>query len=129
MRAARIARELAEALAYAHEQKIVHRDVKPASIMLDKQGRVHLMDFGLASRQEEAARLINSFPVGISRISECLLDCAGGRVAESDDAAIHRHKLTPRGQIHQETRLVRRFVEPPGTAGRRTRSVSDGVRA
>ncbi len=58
-RAARIVRELAEALAYAHEQGIVHRDVKPANMMLDTHDRVHLMDFGLASRQDEEAKLTN----------------------------------------------------------------------
>jgi predicted Ser/Thr protein kinase len=58
-RAARIARELAEALAYAHEQGIVHRDVKPHNIMLDEQDHAHLMDFGLASRADEAAKLTN----------------------------------------------------------------------
>ena len=56
-RAARLARELAEALAYAHGEGIVHRDVKPQNVMIDKQGRLHLMDFGLAARQEEEARL------------------------------------------------------------------------
>lgn len=52
-------RELAEALAYAHEQRIVHRDVKPANCMVDQEGRLHLMDFGLAFRQEEQSRLTN----------------------------------------------------------------------
>jgi uncharacterized protein (TIGR03066 family) len=56
-RAVKLARELAEALAYAHEQGIVHRDVKPQNVMLDKHDRVHLMDFGLAARQEVEARL------------------------------------------------------------------------
>lgn len=40
--------ELADALQYAHEQGVVHRDVKPSNIILDPQGRAHLMDFGLA---------------------------------------------------------------------------------
>lgn len=52
-------RELAEALAYAHEQRIVHRDVKPANCMVDEEGHLHLMDFGLAFRQEEESRLTN----------------------------------------------------------------------
>jgi len=44
----------AEALAYAHRQGIVHRDVKSANIMLDAQGEPLLMDFGLAKMQESA---------------------------------------------------------------------------
>jgi len=56
-RAARLCRELAEALAYAHEQGIVHRDVKPDNIMVDKNDRIHLMDFGLAARQDDESKL------------------------------------------------------------------------
>ena len=47
-RAAEITTDLAEALHFAHAQGIVHRDVKPANVMLDKDGRPRLMDFGLA---------------------------------------------------------------------------------
>jgi WD40 repeat protein len=56
-RAAVIARDLAEALAQAHSQGIVHRDVKPANVMLDEQGRAYLMDFGLAQRFEQEEKL------------------------------------------------------------------------
>jgi DNA-binding beta-propeller fold protein YncE len=54
---AEIVRDLAEALAYAHEKGIVHRDVKPANIMLDAGGQAHLMDFGLAHRQDSTQKL------------------------------------------------------------------------
>ena len=46
--ATRILSEAAATLAYAHEQGVVHRDVKPANIMLDDAGRVLLTDFGIS---------------------------------------------------------------------------------
>lgn len=51
--AAQIVHDLADALAYAHEQHIVHRDVKSSNVILDGRGAVHLMDFGLACHQEQ----------------------------------------------------------------------------
>lgn len=38
----------ASALAYAHKRNMIHRDVKPANLMLDEDGRVVLTDFGIA---------------------------------------------------------------------------------
>lgn len=43
-----IVRPVAEALSYAHSRGMIHRDVKPANIMLDRDGRVVLTDFGIA---------------------------------------------------------------------------------
>jgi len=47
--AVRIVTECAEALKAAHEENIVHRDIKPGNIMIDRRGRAVLTDFGIAS--------------------------------------------------------------------------------
>ena len=47
-RAAVLVIQLLEALAYAHEMDVLHRDVKPSNAILDAHGQLFLMDFGLA---------------------------------------------------------------------------------
>ena len=46
--------QIASALESAHERGIVHRDLKPANVMLSHDGRVKLLDFGLARANEES---------------------------------------------------------------------------
>jgi len=48
--------ELAEALAYAHSQKVIHRDVKPSNIIVDMDGKPHIMDFGLAKQLDSGTK-------------------------------------------------------------------------
>ncbi|MCC5825371.1 serine/threonine-protein kinase [Alkalimonas sp.] len=51
--AQKLLEQIADGLAYAHQQGIVHADLKPANIMLDRNGHVKLLDFGVAQKLQQ----------------------------------------------------------------------------
>ncbi|MDO8666587.1 MAG: protein kinase [Gemmatimonadales bacterium] len=50
-----ILEQVAEALDYAHQRSVIHRDVKPGNVMLDSRGRVIVTDFGIAKELQSGA--------------------------------------------------------------------------
>lgn len=61
-------RQIADALGYMHQKKhICHLDVKPGNILLDKNGRAMLIDFGISKSYDEHGNETSSTPVGLSQ--------------------------------------------------------------
>ncbi len=87
--AAEIVRKLAEALAYAHREGVIHRDVKPGNVMLRDDGEPMLMDFGLAARLEEGAERLTQGRVAMGTPAYMAPEqWAGQAVAASDQYSL-----------------------------------------
>ena len=103
--------KIARTVQFAHERGILHRDIKPGNILLDKKGEPHLTDFGLARLLEHESTMTNSLDVlgtpsyiapeqaaggtrrrhgggGCLRIRSCVLPDANGSAAIFSEARL-----------------------------------------
>jgi len=85
-RAAELLVKIVRTVQFAHERGILHRDIKPGNILLDRHGEPHLTDFGLARLIEQESTVTNSFDV-LGTPSYMAPEQAAGHVKELTAAA------------------------------------------
>ena len=81
----RILRPIADALDYAHSEGVIHRDVKPSNILLDRRGVPILSDFGLARVSDEGERLTQTGAMVGTPTYMAPEQCSGGEVGPPAD--------------------------------------------
>ena len=107
-RAAELLVKIARTVHYAHERGILHRDIKPGNILLDKKGEPHLSDFGLARLVEQESTVTNS------------LDVLGTpSYMAPEQAAGHTKELTPAADVYSLGAVLYQMLtgQPPFAGG------------
>jgi len=86
-RAARLAAQIASALEVAHEQELMHRDVKPSNVIVTPEDHVYLTDFGLTKRSQS----LSGFTAGAQMLGT--IDYVAPEQIEGGEAG-------PRGDVY-----------------------------
>ncbi len=99
------------AVAYIHDRDILHRDISPDNILIDKRGEPILIDFGAAREQAtRASRVLSSLHTVKDGYSPQEFYLAGGKQFPSSDlyalAATFYHVLTGEAPLNSQTRLA-----------------------
>lgn len=117
---ARVALQAAEALAYAHRHGIVHRDIKPSNLLVDREGNVHVSDFGLATtlNEGEGAPLVTRSHDGTLRYMapERLLQGENGFAADQYSLGVTLYELLAEHPAYIEQtpgKLIQRICDGP----------------
>ena len=114
-RAVGLTEAIADALDHAHDQGLVHRDVKPANVMVDAEGHPYLMDFGLNAERAVDRR------ADVQGLAGLAFRCLTGHAPSERDEPPLAHEIRPAvPPAASETirrALARRPEERPATAG------------
>src|SRR6185436_2172254 len=118
-RAGEVIRDAAEALAHAHAQGVVHRDIKPDNLLLDRAGKVHLIDFGVARFFDDQAVTYTGQLVGTPLYMSPEQVTGRGTIDARSDiyslGLVLSELLTLRSPVHSTNRenLLRSIVTKP----------------
>src|SRR3989449_4042166 len=106
--AAELIAKVARTVQFAHEHGILHRDIKPGNILLDKNGEPHLTDFGLARLIEQESTITNAFEV-----------LGTPSYMPPEQAAGHAKELTPAADVYSLGAVFYQLLtgEPPFAGG------------
>jgi serine/threonine-protein kinase len=107
-RAAELLLKIARTVQFAHEHGILHRDLKPGNILLDRHGEPHLTDFGLARLIEQESTITNSFEV-----------LGTPSYMPPEQAVGHAKELTPAADVYSLGAVFYHMLtgEPPFAGG------------
>ena len=136
--AVRIAREAARGLQYAHEQGVIHRDVKPENILLTRDGSTMVADFGIArpARSAGTEHLTGTGVVIGTPVYMSPEQAVGGEVDARADVyslgCVLYEMLTggpPFGGATVQEVVARHLTEPPPLSGSRVADIPAPIKA